>query len=461
MTDRTRRVLLATRVFAPEAAAATFRLGALVRALAERADVEVLTVTPPPTLRGPPAVDESSSAWVVRADRGNPANNPCTGCGDEGGEPRATPPGRRVTVSRWPVLRDATGYVRGYLPYLSFDLPLALRLFAAPRPDVVVVEPPPTTGAVTRVALMVRGLAAAARDRRDTGDRRRDAGDHSSGHGRIPYVYYAADIWSDATTSMGAPAPVVWLMRRLEAFALRGARDVVAVSDGVADRVRALIGVERAGPRITVVPNGIDTEVFTPDGPVHPDAPDTPYLLYAGTASEWQGAEIFAEAMRQVVCAEPDVRLVFLGQGSSWPALQRIQDELPAGAIELRALVSPQEAAAWQRGAAAALVSVRPGMGYDFAYPTKVIAALATGAPVIFAGPGPAADDVREHRLGTAVGYDVAQVAAAMLTAVRCRATGEEAASPAERDRRVAWVREQRSLTATARAAADVVLGEH
>ena len=391
--SRRRRVLLATRIFAPEAAAATFRLGALVRALAGQAEVRVLTTTPPPGLRG-------------RADA----------VGSSG-----------VRVSRWPVLRDATGYVRGYLPYLSFDLPLTLRLLTAPRPDVVVVEPPPTTGAVVRTVTALR---------------------------RIPYVYYAADVWSDATASMGAPAPVVAVMRAVERYALRGARDVIAVSDGVADRVRCLLG--RSGrARVSVAPNGIDTDVFCPDGERHPDSPETPYLVYAGTASEWQGAEVFAEAMREVVTAEPSARLVFLGQGSSWPALRRVRDELPEGAIELRPLVPPAEAAAWLRGAAAALVSVRPGVGYDFAYPTKVIAALATGVPVVFAGPGPAADDVRDHDLGEAVAHDPAPVAAAMLAAIR------RSAGPAsERARRTAWVREHRSLGATGAAAAAVVLGE-
>ncbi|WP_131104353.1 glycosyltransferase [Ornithinimicrobium sufpigmenti] len=396
------RVLLATRIFAPEAAAATFRLGALVGGLAERADVHVLTTTAPPALRG--------AAGMEREVDG------------------------RVRVSRWPVLRDATGYVRGYLPYLSFDLPLSLRLLTAPRPDTVVVEPPPTTGAVVRTVAALR---------------------------RIPYVYYAADVWSDATASMGAPAPVVAVMRAVERYALRGARDVIAVSDGVADRVRALLGRASTVP-VTVVPNGIDTAVFTPVGKRHPESPETPYLVYAGTASEWQGAEVFAEAMREVVAAEPTARLVFLGQGSSWPALERLRDELPLGAVELRPLVPPAEAAAWLRGAAAALVSVRPGVGYDFAYPTKVIAALATGAPVIFAGPGPAASDVREHRLGESVGHDVPEVAAAMLAAVRASQDAAQSGpwSPPERERRVAWVRAHRSLSATGHAAAAVVLGQ-
>ena len=386
-------MLLASRIFAPESAAATFRLTALVRALVERgAEVEVLTATPPP---GTTVDDEHDVPGVL--------------------------------VRRWPVLRDTAGYVRGYLPYLSFDVPLKLRLWAVPAADLVVVEPPPTTGAMVRATLAMQRLLL----RRDT-----------------PYVYYAADIWSDATASTGAPGVVVRVLRELERFAISGARDVIAVSDGVAERVHAL-----GGARVHVVPNGIDTRTFTPDGPVAEEAPrDAAYLVYAGTASEWQGAEIFAQAMRLVIQEEPRTRLVFLGQGSAWPALQRIAGELPPGVIQLRPLVPPAEAAAWQRGAAGAVVSVRPGLDYDFAYPTKVIAALACGTPVVYAGPGPAADDITHHDLGRAVPYDPTRVAEAMLEVLRAPRT------PEDERRRVAWVLEHRSVSATGRAAADIVL---
>lgn len=401
MTSRTGarvRVVLATRIFTPDRAAAAFRLQALVDALGERrAQVTVLT-------------SRSRADTVVFGPRG-------------------------PTMHRWPVLRDRDGYVRGYLPYLSFDVPLVLRLLTTRIPDVVVAEPPPTTGAVVRLVAAVRSAVA-----------RRP----------VPYVYYAADVWSDAAESTGAPAVVVAALRALEGWALRGAADVLAVSDGVANRVREL-----GAARVQVVPNGIDTTIFAvqdthPDqtrtSPATHDIPQTPFLVYAGTASEWQGAEVFAEAMGQVLEQVPDARLIFLGQGSSWPALQRMAEELPAGAVELRPLVPPVAAAAWLRAAAGALVSVQPGLGYDFAYPTKVLAALACGTPVVYAGPGHAGDDLTEHDLGEAVPYDVDAVAAAMVRTLRAEPDADAS------ERRSGWAQQHRSLRATGAAASEVVL---
>lgn len=156
--------------------------------------------------------------------------------------------------------------------------------------------------------------------------------------------------------------------------------------------------------------------------------------------------------MREVVRRHPAARLVFLGHGSAWPRLQQLSAQLPKGTIVLRPLVPPPVAAAWHRAASAALASVRPGLDYDFAYPTKVLAALACGTPVVYAGPGPAVEDLRRHRLGTCVPYDRAAVEDAMTQAL------ETASDPGEGHRRAQWVRRHRSIEATGAAAAAVVL---
>lgn len=413
-------MVLATRIFSPESAAASFRLAAVVEALVRSGQrVEVLTTTPP---RG------SRSAGTPHPVIGVTTADP-----DAAGRTRVRPE-RRLRVRRWPVLRDRAGYVRGYLPYLSFDMPLALRLAVAERPDVVLVEPPPTTGAVVRAVTAVRGAIP--------------------GQPRIPYVYYAADVWSDATASTGAPPWVVRVLGGVEQFALRGAAGVIAVSDGVGARVREL------GARtVEVIPNGIDTAVFTPDGPRAAEAPDAPFVLYAGTASEWQGAEVFAEALPLVRREIPDARLVYLGQGSSWARIAELARELPAGAIEQRPLVPVQEAAAWHRSASAAAVSVRPGIGYDFAYPTKVLAALACGTPVVFAGPAGSATaaDLAEHRLGAAVEYSVASVAQAMIAVLRDDASQQQPGRGDAGRHRAQWVRTHRSLARTGDLAAQYI----
>jgi glycosyltransferase involved in cell wall biosynthesis len=379
------RVVLATRLFAPEVAAASLRLRWLAGGLADLgATVEVVTTRPP------------QGSGPIRDDP-------------------------RWRVSRWPALRDRAGVVRGYVPYLSFDLPLLFRLLFRRPASVTLVEPPPTTGFVVRLVCALH---------------------------RRPYAYYASDVLSDALASGGAPAPLVAALRRLESWVLRGAARVLAVSDGVAERVRAL-GVPES--RITVVGNGIDTELFQPDGPVA-DV-EGPYFVYAGTMSQWQGVEVFIRAFASLWPAHRDARLVFLGQGADEPHLRQLAEQLCPTGIDFRGVVPPEQAASWLRGARAGLVSITPGIGYDFAKPTKVYAATACGTPALFAGRGAGTELVEANGLGWSVDHDTEAVAKAMEEAL-----SGPPWSPAERDRLVTWTREHASLAAVSRAAAAALL---
>ena len=116
------------------------------------------------------------------------------------------------------MLRDAGGNVRGYVQYMSFDLPAFFRLLFA-QADVVVSEPPPTTGVMVALSSAIR---------------------------RRPFVYYAADIWTEALSATDVPGIVVRVMRAAEGFALRRAAKVIAISDAVAEKVQQF-GVAR-GP---------------------------------------------------------------------------------------------------------------------------------------------------------------------------------------------------------------------
>ncbi|QIM15866.1 glycosyltransferase family 4 protein [Leucobacter insecticola] len=311
-------------------------------------------------------------------------------------------------MKRLPVLRDRAGYNRGYLQYLSFDVPLFFRILFGPRRRLIVTDPPPTSGFFVRIACFLR---------------------------RTPYVYYAADVWSDATASIGAPRAVVAVVRAMERFACTGARGVLSVNAGVTERIREI------APQATVhtTGNGIDTAVFKSNGETRGDGR---FVIYTGTASEWQGADVFVRAIALLHPEQPDLRLVFLGRGSAWEKLQELANELDAP-VDFIDTVPPDEAAGWLRGAVASVVSIHPGAEYNFAFPTKLFASWATGTPTVYAGPGPAQQTIAAHPLlGAACDYDPVAVAAALREVV-----GRADAS----DQIAGWAEENVSLAGVAR----------
>jgi len=386
MRERPLRVVLATRVFSPEGNAAAFRLRALVRALIARsATVTAITTIPAPAFRR------------ERDDSG-------------------------ARTSRWPVLRDPGGNVRGYLPYLSFDLPLAARLLCRAY-DVIVAEPPPTTGLVVAVVARVR---------------------------RVPFVYYAADVVSDGAAAIGSPRLVVSLVRMVERAVLRRAAAVLSVAPEVSRRVVALGARPDA---VHTVGHGIDTEIFRAD--VTPHDPGYRYFVYAGTMSEVHSPQVFVRAFARISQMQPDVRLVFFGQGVYEKDIRELGRRLVPGRVVMGGMLTPEVTAGWLRGAVGALVSLTPGIGYDFAHPTKAYAAAACGTPILFSGPDDFGSIVARSGLGIAVGHDEVAVADAML---RLLDDHESGASTAAREQRARWADENASLRRVGAEAAEAVI---
>lgn len=337
----------------------------------------------------------------------------------------ATADAAGLDIRRWPVLRDSGGNVRGYVQYASYDAPLLFRLLFS-RFDVAVAESPPTTGLVVVLVSALR---------------------------RRPVVYYAADVWTDGVVSMGAARPVVAVMRWMERAVLRRAAAIISVSDEVTERLLAL----DADPnRIATVGNGVDTEIFTPAVSGPPG--EQRYFVYTGTMSEWQRPDVFIRAFALIADENTDLRLRFFGQGSVEHELRSLAEELVPGRVEFGGVVSPRESASWIRGAVGALVSIVPGIGYDFARPTKTYAAAAVGTPVLFAGPDAGARLVREAELGRAVPFTAEAVATGMRELLV-----EQRDGTTERLRagRAGWAAATVSLTAVAARVADVVAQVH
>ncbi len=105
-------------------------------------------------------------------------------------------------------------------------------------------------------------------------------------------------------------SPVLDRLQQQETAVLCRVDQVVCPSRVTAEYVRSL-GV--APERIAVIPNGVDTTLFTPQ-PAPRSPADQPTLLYLGTLAEWQGIELLLSALPLVLEKQP-VRLHIVGRG--------------------------------------------------------------------------------------------------------------------------------------------------
>lgn len=376
------RIVIATRIFGPEVSAASAILRTWAEEFRDRGhDVVVLTAKPPRGL-------------TIRDPHG-------------------------ITVRRARVKRDKQHYVRGYLSYLSFDIPLAFRLLFSRKADLYIVEPPPTTIGVVRVIAALR---------------------------RTPYVVRAADYWTEAAELVTKSRLVLGPLRWLERWGLNGAQQLFAAHQPLLDRLRKAGVTAPASP----IGFGADTDSFQYDGQ---RPPKPPVFVYAGTYSEWHGPQIFIDAMPQVLVKHPGSRLLYYGNGEERQALRDRAESLGIShAVQLHGPIPPAELSRILSGATASVASLAPVAANEYVLATKVYSSLASGCPVIFAGIGPTTEflnDAEHPTAGVAVMFDTSAAAEAMNAA---------AAQPIQPDARrelASWSATQHSLRSIAREVAD------
>ena len=335
VVTRSPRVVLATRLFAPEVAAASLRLRWLASALADLgAQVEVITTTP---------------AGRLGADRRRPA---------AAGQPLAGAAGQGRRGAR---LRA--------LPQLR---PAALRPAARPPPS----------------------------GRWSWSSRRRRPAWSSAWSAplrRTPYAYYAADVLSDALASGGRPGPA----RR---------RCCGRWSPG------CCAGPAGCSPCPTGWPSGSQALGVPPDANRRGGQRRRHRRLHPGRTGPGVAGAVRRLRRHDVAVAGRRRLRAGLRQGPGRPSGRAAGLPRPGqrrgrtcarwppsscpGGVDFRGVVPPEECAAGSAAPGPALVSIKPGIGYDFAKPTKVYAATACGVPAIFAGRGAGNELVEAERLG-------------------------------------------------------------
>ena len=147
----------------------------------------------------------------------------------------------------------------------------------------------------------------------------------------IPFLVEVNGVEEEAAILGRTTRPV----RRALTFPLRrriyhAAATVIAVSDPLAALVRDLHGLPQG--RVVPIPNGVDTDRFTPLEPAEARArlglPAGLWILFVGNLVPWQGVETLLEAFRRVSMSVPEARLAIVGDGPLRGPLEGLAREL-------------------------------------------------------------------------------------------------------------------------------------
>jgi glycosyltransferase involved in cell wall biosynthesis len=212
---------------------------------------------------------------------------------------------------------------------------------------------------------------------------------------KVPVVQEINGKPADIGVTYPAFKPFAPLFAWLYRTQYRIAAHLIAVTEGLAQWARAFAGHDR----VSVVSNGANTKLFTPEGP-RADVAGR-YVIFVGGLVAWHGIGTMLTALQDPAWPA-DVRLVIVGDG-----IERGKVEAASSDPRLLWLGrQPYEAVpALLRGALAALCVIedQDGRSASGVAPLKLFEAMACGVPVIASELPFQAEIVRQAQAGLVV----------------------------------------------------------
>ena len=288
-----------------------------------------------------------------------------------------------IRVTRvWTYLAANRGKVRRVFNYLSFFVSALLAGLFVRRPDVVIATSPQ----------FFCGWAGAwvAKIR------------------RLPFILEVRDIWPASIVAVGAMRRnrLVALLQYLERRMYAAADHIVTVGGCYKDAI-----LQRGVPseKITVVMNGVDTDIFRPQ---EPDLQLKRQLglngelvcAYVGTIGMACGLGVVlraAERLRRM--QRTDIRFVLVGDGAVRAQLQAEADRMGLTNVTFTGLQPKSRIPAYLSVADACLVHLRKSELFEAVMPSKIFEAAGMAKPIIIGVRGFAQRFVLDAGAGVAV----------------------------------------------------------
>jgi glycosyltransferase involved in cell wall biosynthesis len=205
--------------------------------------------------------------------------------------------------------------------------------------------------------------------------------------------------------------------RGVRSFAIRE-QEICGVLDAdavicVSRRLEAL-RKKQGGKDIHYIPNGVVLPLYQKTQKWNQPHPFT--LIYAGSLEKWAGMQIAIKAVKDILPAIPDLKLIIIGDGPYLEELKKLGDsEGICEHLQFTGRLPATELPAWFQQADAGLILSDPGTLWEYACPLKLFQYMAAGLPVLATDVGELKDLVEKFQVGLTVSYDSAAFAKAVI----------------------------------------------
>lgn len=220
---------------------------------------------------------------------------------------------------------------------------------------------------------------------------------------RVPFVYEIQDMWPETliATGMMRSRTALAVLNRLARFIYARAAAITVISPGFK---RNLIAKGVPADKIHVIPNWADEDLYRPVPPNQALATEHGLagrfnVVFAGNMGFAQGLDTVIEAAQQLRDL-PEVQFVFIGDGVDESRLRQMVVQQQVTNVRFFGRQPAEHMPHFFALADVFLVHLKRDPLFEITIPSKTLAYMACGRPILMAVAGDAADVVRDAGAG-------------------------------------------------------------
>jgi len=260
---------------------------------------------------------------------------------------------------------------------------------------------------------------------------------------RVPFVFEVRDLWPEslAAVGMGDGNSVLHrVLAKIAGFLYRQSDRVVVVTPAFKDYLMKHWRVPRE--KISVIENGVETEVFAPEAATDLRRelnPEGKFVVsYIGTMGMAHGLDTVIQAAAQLRDPHPEIIFLMLGEGAEKDRIKTLAQERGLSNVRFLDEQAREKIPAHICASDACLVPLKRTLLFKTVIPTKMLEFMSCGRPVILGVDGQARAILEEARGGLVVEPENPD---ALANAIRYLAANRELAGELGRNGREYVVR--------------------
>ena len=213
---------------------------------------------------------------------------------------------------------------------------------------------------------------------------------------RVPFVLEVRDLWPESITALGDQDRASFLippLKKLASFLYRFCEHVVVVTPAFRDQLLANWKVPEE--KISVIQNGVETEMFTPDTDSTRDADLADdagnfVVSYVGTLGLAHGLNIVLDAASKLQNEFPSILFLLVGEGTEKERLVSSTRERRLNNVRFHQQRPREQVPGLVRASNVCLVTLRKAVVFETVIPSKMLEFMACERPVILSVDGQA-----------------------------------------------------------------------